>query len=802
LDQAAPTTATFTLDYDNTKKIDGRILEGFSFDGDDKIIMTSTPTNVKGVTYWKKNNTDSAWKFHANITGSLYENGISVPANSFQTFVEGKTIGIAKNKYFNGTIDDIALWNKTLTASDVMNLFLAGANGGYILSNSITRYSETIKAGTKICNASTCSGELNTTILTVDSSTPQVSLLSPVDNDHDNSANPSFTFVALDDDLTNCSFYHNASGTWSLNQTDITPYSNNISVNTFALQFSTGDTKSFVWNVECADLANQKSFAGQNFTYTTDLADPIITWNTPKSDNSTKTNSNIPFSVDFNNTNLYAYDLNITNSSGSIIYSNGSVNLPPVYYRLADYLNMSGQYGEQNITSTISLSDSHTTSTIGDYNPKTSDKDLTFSDKTNKMEFKILGDKTEVDSISTEKNVDRYTMTYVFNAKNMGKEKVLAINVSTTNLLYYLSDSEYPAHLVSIDLANKKGNWIDYNQEKIGDDKYTVKIVNDHECQVTITTTKDKLDFSSVGGLNIVTESVQFLYDSIKPRTTVILPTPNQQIRYGHDVVINYSVFDPYLDRVFYRVDGGVEVDVTGLNASFSSYSIGAGVHTINITANDSTGNSNSSFFTINLYEPAPGGAGSGGGDTGEGWDFTIKTRIVNKKSFGSGDMVNVSFNLSNVKPSSLKYYTLQYYLESPSGDKIGNAQETIVVAIPSNTMVYKGLILPQDSTNGLWKAVGFYHPADHLGEVRSDYDSFIVGEEEEDAESVVAGLVNDITPKIREIPAKFVSSIQKNPWMYVIVGGGVFGVLVLVYTIIYTARSLNGGHKRYKKKQ
>lgn len=100
------------------------------------------------------------------------------------------------------------------------------------------------------------------TIVAASATAPQVALISPGNNTRDIDGNVLFLFSAADDsNLTTCSLYTSASGTFSLEQTQ-TISKQSVQGNFTSLGYAPG--LSFQWNVLCTDDSGNQSFAPSN----------------------------------------------------------------------------------------------------------------------------------------------------------------------------------------------------------------------------------------------------------------------------------------------------------------------------------------------------------------------------------------------------------------------------------------------------------------------------------------------------------------------------------------------------------
>ena len=102
----------------------GKVGGAYSFDGiDDNIKLTSAVSLVnKSVALWIKNNT--GWYHLVNVSGTTYVNGVvmsvSIPFNS-------TAIGVyIDTTYFNGSIDEVQIYNHSLTPEQINASYQAG----------------------------------------------------------------------------------------------------------------------------------------------------------------------------------------------------------------------------------------------------------------------------------------------------------------------------------------------------------------------------------------------------------------------------------------------------------------------------------------------------------------------------------------------------------------------------------------------------------------------------------------------------------------------------------------------------
>ena len=105
----------------------GQINSALTFDGaDDYVNITSLSNMGVTVELWKKNSTDSAWFHLVNSSGTLYVNGAVGSGQIIPATNSSGTVIIGKNNagnYFNGTIDDVRIYNRSLSADEIKALY-------------------------------------------------------------------------------------------------------------------------------------------------------------------------------------------------------------------------------------------------------------------------------------------------------------------------------------------------------------------------------------------------------------------------------------------------------------------------------------------------------------------------------------------------------------------------------------------------------------------------------------------------------------------------------------------------------
>lgn len=237
------------------------------------------------------------------------------------------------------------------------------------------------------------------------------------------------------------------------------------------------------------DTVNPTISFGTNNTWTTDNLTRIDSWT-----------NNLSINMSFADDYLYRTLINLTNSSNMGVYTIYNTTITGTtanYSRIIDLTNVK----PQNLTLKLATSDSHTLSSIKDYEVKKGFfKDyleyVTEEGITIKVE--TTESKTSIRDLTTNKLKDRYTFDWEFYTN---KNKV-TFRVTSSEPLEYL-DTDYNAHFVTI--KGKRGNWIDFNSLGIEKGQYDIKKINDYSYTITINGLNQKtFNFNSIGGLNVV----------------------------------------------------------------------------------------------------------------------------------------------------------------------------------------------------------------------------------------------------------------------------------------------------------
>ncbi|MFH1472774.1 MAG: hypothetical protein ABIF85_07865, partial [Nanoarchaeota archaeon] len=153
--------------------------------------------------------------------------------------------------------------------------------------------------------------------ITLDTTSPTVSLDSPANNSWSQTNAISFTYTPSDTNLNSCDIYHNASG-WQTNATNSSLLAGVQSA--FAVTLSDG---SYIWNINCTDLAGNSAFNATNYTIMIDAALPTVSFGSATAAHNSYFNRNWIYAnvtvVETNEANITfaLYNTTLVNSTNS-----------------------------------------------------------------------------------------------------------------------------------------------------------------------------------------------------------------------------------------------------------------------------------------------------------------------------------------------------------------------------------------------------------------------------------------------------------------------------------------------------
>ena len=251
--------------------------------------------------------------------------------------------------------------------------------------------------------------------------------------------------------------------------------------------------------------ANCDGDANVSRTWTYDTTQPFITINGNNlfsSDNSSVIDVAFPNKIInvtlSDNNDLFAFSINITDSTGNNVYSIGNSSLSGTSFTITDAVNIS-TWGINKFTTEIVASDSHTMQRIDPYTVKKKPSKLEF-DTAEGNNLKIISADASV--VNAVKSKDRYSFDFDFINKVV-KDRVFTVQCDGK---LYRKHTQYSGHLIC-SKDGVTGNWIDF--EGLGKKPIMTK-VSDNEYRVLFKNMPSSARFNSVGGLNVNTETFSF----------------------------------------------------------------------------------------------------------------------------------------------------------------------------------------------------------------------------------------------------------------------------------------------------
>ncbi len=373
------------------------------------------------------------------------------------------------DRYYNGSLDEIIIWNRSIGAEEIV----AHYNYGAALFSEILE----VTAPPTIVNPSPEDGVHNDTNVTLNVS-----------------------HVTTQNDVRYYLYFGTSS---TLTEADL--YLNNVTRNA-------SEWRSFYTNV--SDGLYYWKWKVQNITsgvistnttqrnWTLDTVIPTITLgnnNNFSTDNSTIINSylnNLSINISFFDINLYQTLINITNSTGGSVYNYTNVSITQTTDNISKTIDISG-WTLGNYTIQLAATDSHTAKYIPKYDTSKGLNYLRYR-TTEGNDIRITSNTLPL-AFSTTKLTDRYD--FEFNYLFLRKE--YKYTITSKNKIDYIEDSDYKAHFVI--MGENGGNWMDFENEYLSKKDYTVIKISDYEYQVIIKSKgRKQIKFNSLGGLNTI----------------------------------------------------------------------------------------------------------------------------------------------------------------------------------------------------------------------------------------------------------------------------------------------------------
>ncbi|MDO8563593.1 MAG: LamG-like jellyroll fold domain-containing protein [Nanoarchaeota archaeon] len=316
-----------------TSTPNGNFNRAFNFDGiNDEINVSFTATKNTTTLWYKKAGLD--WIFFVNTSNQIYVNGINSTALEYPLDINGNNIRIGKNGsgWFNGSIDEVMVFNRTLTENEVKELYIKGrALWTYSNYENITKTDSNDNSSKNSFNISSSTTHiLPSFLLTSDSNRFYTPILKATTA---NPANATTDFIASPDTTSPVVTINFPSNTTystihlplmfnvSLNENGSARYSLDNGLNNYTLLNSTGGTigsilnrsngsissGSYVFRVYANDTSGNNNNTA-NVTFSMDVTSPVVTIISPTA--TTYTTSSLVFNVSLNENGTVRYSLN------------------------------------------------------------------------------------------------------------------------------------------------------------------------------------------------------------------------------------------------------------------------------------------------------------------------------------------------------------------------------------------------------------------------------------------------------------------------------------------------------------
>lgn len=401
--------------------------------------------------------------FIRNFTGPtssdiiFYRNGVlngSAQANgSLGNWIGGFAIGGDEGstaQTTNGSFDDFMLYNRTLSASEVLNLY----------NYNVAVVDPTIQDTAPVQNSSFNTNPVTFSVNVTSPSNYNVSL---------------FLDGVLNNTLTGLVAGTNAFSSIGINFSEL------------------AGTHTYFWSVR----NNFSTVNSSTLTFYLDSALPVINSSSvPRSNNQSDFFSNFTTSFNITDANLFSWRINLSLLNGTTLanYSNTSLTgLTSV--NIQQFIDLTLFKGPLRLT--LQVADGHTAQDIE------FDKAGVVSNELRFDSVKIyVEDKSDTSTLDFTKLRDRYSFQFQTDLAETQKEFI----VESQYEIMILLNSKYKCHLVIPD----ENKWVDFEEPEITNCQTERLAFNKVRVIVNSQTPKDEFSFESIGELNVVTQSFQF----------------------------------------------------------------------------------------------------------------------------------------------------------------------------------------------------------------------------------------------------------------------------------------------------
>lgn len=453
---------------------------------------TSNDKWIHGVVTY---NSVSGFVIYVNNTAYPHSDTPSISSETGDNYIGMDSNGNDEN--WDGQIDEVFIWNRTLTNSEVTKLWNNGAG---------LKYSD-------FGNGNSVTVDIN--------SPPNKSSFA------ETNFTVSFNYSESSSNPGNCTLYIDGTANSTIN--NIPSGTNNTLINATNLVDGT-----YNWIVGCLSSNVSETNTSQRVVYI-DTVQPQIINHNPTFTNGSKHWRNITINFTINDTNNYETIINITSANGTAIFSKSYNTSGTTLYNITNTINhtFSSWY-----TMFLETWDGHTAVKIPDIPHTTINKELNFEEKGESVRIypalKTLFSKVEAEKVLE----DRYNFQFTRNTKALRKNNYDEFIVEGGYYIDIIHNSEYPGHVIV-----KRGSsvrdwyWVDFNTKE----NYKVDVfrVTDRKVRVRVYGEAGKdYTFHSLGKLNVNNITIQYYFNA---RNINLTETYTQNIISGFQTTFTMS---------------------------------------------------------------------------------------------------------------------------------------------------------------------------------------------------------------------------------------------------------------------
>ena len=246
----------------------------------------------------------------------------------------------------------------------------------------------------------------------------------------------------------------------------------------------TSDYDNVSWRVWCNDTSGNYEYSDYKYFDVNDNTKPSIDYdNSNIPENGTLLNAyndeNYDLNITFEDLNLFqaSVELDCGTTGNLINYENLDINNTSYFYN--NTLNID-ELAVERCNLTIIATDSHTAQEIPEYEIEKRDNVINYKTE-NGNNIEVVSVDT-VNNIKTKKLKDRYNFEFDYDNNDL----IRKYKIKSDNNLYFIENSNYPAHFVAWNKDLKKGNWIDFALPNSEDFIYIINKLNDNEYEIVL----------------------------------------------------------------------------------------------------------------------------------------------------------------------------------------------------------------------------------------------------------------------------------------------------------------------------